>query len=77
MASIALIIIAIISIMAGNRYNFRNFRIYGLSLAIFSVFKLIVFDIRETGSKAVGMLFAGVLCLVIVYLYNKGSKKLE
>ena len=77
MASIALIIIAIISIMAGNRYNFRNFRIYGLSLAIFSVFKLIVFDIREAGSKAVGMLFAGVLCLVIVYLYNKGSKKLE
>jgi cbb3-type cytochrome oxidase subunit 3 len=74
LVTIGLIVMAIISIIAGNKYNFKNFRIYGLSLIFLSAAKLLVFDFSSSGLGAVGMLLAGILCLCVVFIYNKGNK---
>jgi len=74
LVTIGLIVMAIISIIAGNKYNFKNFRIYGLSLIFLSAAKLLVFDFSSSGFGAIGLLLAGILCLCVVFIYNKGNK---
>ena len=75
--SVCLIILAIISILAGNKYKFKNFRIYGLTLVLLSATKLVVFDFMTTGIGAIGTIVAGILCLGIVFIYNKGNRDNE
>lgn len=74
--SILCLIIAICSIKFGFSKNIKAFRLYGLYLSIFSVLKLLLFDIGATNSLLMVFSFigAGVLCFVIVWFYNKMSE---
>ena len=74
--SILCLIIAICSIKFGFSKNIKAFRLYGLYLSIFSVLKLLLFDIGTTNSLLMVFSFigAGVLCFVIVWFYNKMSE---
>lgn len=75
-SSILCLIISILAIKFGFSKNIKAFRLYGLYLSIFSVFKLLLFDIGATNSLLMVFSFigAGVLCFVIVWFYNKMSE---
>lgn len=74
--SILCLIIAILSIKFGFSKNIKAFRLYGLYLSIFSVFKLLLFDLALGSSlfSVFSFIFAGILCFVIVWFYNKMSE---
>lgn len=74
--SIICIIIAIASIYFGFRIKFKGFRIYGLGLSLFGVFKLCLFDIYiDNPLVRVGsFILAGILCFIIVFIYSKLSE---
>lgn len=74
--SILCLIIAICSIKFGFSKNIKAFRLYGLYLSIFSVFKLLLFDLALGSSlfSVFSFIFAGILCFVIVWFYNKMSE---
>lgn len=74
--SILCLIIAIFAIKFGFSKNIKAFRLYGLYLSIFSVFKLLLFDIGASNSllRVFSFIGAGILCFVIVWFYNKMSE---
>ena len=74
--SILCLLLAIISIWFGFNKQIKSFRLYGLYLSIFSVLKLILVDLTYDNSllRVVGFIGAGILCFVIVWIYNKMSE---
>ena len=74
--SILCLIIAIFAIRFGFSKNIKAFRLYGLYLSIFSVFKLLLFDIAANNSllRVFSFIGAGILCFIIVWFYNKMSE---
>lgn len=74
--SIGWLILAIILIAFGFYFQYKYMRMYGLGLTMFSVCKLLIFDI-DYGSPAVrafSFLLSGVLCFVINLIYNRMQK---
>lgn len=74
--SIVCLLLAIISIWFGFNKQIKSFRLYGLYLSIFSVLKLILVDLTYDNSllRVAGFIGAGILCFVIVWIYNKMSE---
>ena len=77
--SIALIIIAAISIMVGFGIGNKSVRLYGLILSIISVAKLVLVDITYDNSltRAFSFLICGLICFGISILYNYVEKNKE
>ena len=77
--SISLIILAIISIILGFKFEFKSLRIYGLILSMFSIAKLIMIDVSYDNliQRAFGFLVCGILCFGINLIYNKIDKNLK
>ena len=75
-SSILCLIIAIFAIKFGFSKNIKAFRLYGLYLSIFSVFKLLLIDIGAANSllRVFSFIGAGILCFIIVWFYNKMSE---
>ena len=75
--SISLLIIAIVFILLGFIYKLKSFRIYGLSLTMISVVKLVLVDIshENTMQTVLALLICGTLCFGINFIYNVLSKK--
>lgn len=78
-ASICCLILAVASIIAGFKFNFKPFRLYGLIVTLVSVAKLILFDITyaDTIAKSLSYIVAGIICFIIVLIYNIMNKQLE
>ncbi len=77
--SIACLIIAIASIIIGFIYMVQSLRMYGLCLSIGSVLKMMLFDIKYEDSmgRVFGYIASGILCFVIVWIYNRMQAKLK
>ncbi len=75
--SIVCFILAIISIAVGFKAEYRSLRLFGLALAVISIFKLIMVDIsyNNTLGNAFSFFASGVLCFVISMIYNYIAKK--
>lgn len=75
--SVILLLIAIASILCGFMIKNKSIRLYGLVLSMFSIFKLIVYDISydNTLMRAISFLICGILCFVISLIYNYIDKK--
>lgn len=74
--SIGWLVLAIILIFLGFYFKFKYIRVYGLGLTMFSVCKLLIFDI-DYGNPAVrafSFLLSGVLCFAINLIYHKMQK---
>ena len=77
--SISTLLFAIISIIAGFKFFFKSFRIYGLTLSLISVAKLILVDISydNTLGHALSFFVCGVLCFVISMIYHLIDKRMR
>lgn len=77
--SILCLVISIFYIILGFKVKEKSYRLYGLGLSLFSVFKLILIDISYTDSitHSLSFIICGLLCFVIVWVYNKMSKSLS
>lgn len=77
--SLVCLVISIISIMLGFYKGIKSLRLYGLVLAIISIFKLLMVDISydNTASRAFSFLLSGILCFVISLIYNKIDGKFK
>lgn len=77
--SILCLILAICAIVFGFNKNLKSFRLYGLYLSIFSVLKLLLIDLTYSNSllRVFSFIGAGLLCFVIVWIYNKMSERSE
>lgn len=77
--SIFCLVISIFCIIIGFKVKEKSYRLYGLGLSLFSVFKLILIDISYTDSitHSLSFIICGLLCFVIVWVYNKMSKSLS
>ena len=75
--SVILLLIAIASILWGFMIKNKSIRLYGLGLSMFSIFKLIVYDMSydNTLMRAISFLICGILCFVISLIYNYIDKK--
>lgn len=77
--SILLILMAIASIVVGFVFNYKSLRVYGLALAMISIFKLVMVDIHydNTLGNALSFFISGVLCFAISMIYNFIGKKIR
>lgn len=77
--SILLILMAIASIVIGFMFNYKSLRVYGLALAMISIFKLVMVDIHyeNTLGNAMSFFVSGVLCFAISMIYNFIGKKIR
>lgn len=75
--SIGWLVLAIALILSGFKWQYKYLRMYGLFLSMFSIVKLLVFDISYDNPviRAGSFLVSGGLCFVISLLYNAYSKK--
>ena len=66
-------------ILIGFRIKRKGIRLYGLTVLMLSVLKMILVD--TTGNnpivKVIAMIVGGMICLGISYLYNKLEKRLS
>ena len=71
--SITYLLIAITSIVIGFKKENKPIRIYGLVLSMFSIVKLILWDISYNSLpiRALGFLVCGMLCFAISFIYHK------
>lgn len=71
--SITYLLIAITSIIIGFKKENKPIRIYGLILSMFSIVKLILWDISYNSLpiRALGFLVCGMLCFAISFIYHK------
>lgn len=71
--SITYLLIAIASIIIGFKKENKPIRIYGLLLSMFSIVKLILWDISYNSLpiRALGFLVCGMLCFAISFIYHK------
>lgn len=77
--SILTLIIAVISIIIGFKLKKKSFRISGLWLSLFSSLKLVLIDISYDNSisRILSLIFSGLLCFGIVWVYNRMSESLK
>lgn len=77
--SIVCLLIAVVSIIWGFREELKSFRLYGLILSLCSVLKLVMIDISYDNSlgRIFSFIASGLLCFLIVWIYNKMSEKLK
>ncbi|MBR0164506.1 MAG: DUF2339 domain-containing protein [Lachnospiraceae bacterium] len=77
--SIVLMALSIAAVAAGFFFRERTVRIYGLSLAIVTCFKIALFDFAELLDTQRILLFlvSGILALVISFLYIRLEKRLK
>lgn len=70
--SIGFLLFAICCIVLGSFVQRKVIRLYGLTLAILSVLKCVIFDIQYSSSlyRPVGLLVAGLLCFGISWIYT-------
>ena len=75
--SIGWLVLSIALILSGFKWQYKYLRIYGLFLSMFSIMKLLVFDISYDNPiiRAGSFLVSGGLCFIISLLYNKYNKK--
>lgn len=75
--SIVGIILAVIFVSAGFRFQFKGLRLYGLCLSMLCVIKLIFFDIVLDNAiyRAGSFLIAGLLLFLISFIYFRLEKK--
>lgn len=75
--SIIGIILAVIFVTAGFKYQFKSLRLYGLCLSMLCVVKLIFFDIVFDNAffRAGSFLVAGLLLFLISFIYFRLEKK--
>ncbi len=71
--SVAGLIVAISSIVAGFKLSIKNIRLYGLILTIMMVAKFILVDLSQENSivRVLALVFGGALCFLISYIYNR------
>lgn len=74
--SIACLLVAICSIVAGFKIHKKALRIYGLILANICVIKLVLLDMdyENAVGRALGFFVCGVLCFTISFIYSKLEK---
>lgn len=77
--SIVCLLIAVSSIVIGFKSELKSFRFYGLILSICSVLKLVLIDINYDNSlgRIFSFISAGLICFMIVWIYNRMSEKLK
>lgn len=77
--SIIGLIIAILSISFGFRFQFKSLRLYGLILTIIMVIKFILIDLSEENSitRVISLIIGGLICFGISVIYNKLNTKIE
>lgn len=77
--SVLCLLISIFCIVIGFKIKEKAYRVYGLGLSLFSVLKLSLVDISYTNSivHSLSFIICGLLCFVIVWVYNKMSKSLD
>lgn len=75
--SIGWLVLALLLICAGFALEYKYMRVYGLGLTMFSICKLLIFDItyHNPALRAFCFLLSGVLCFLINLLYNKMQKE--
>lgn len=78
-ASIGFLLLAICGIITGAVVMRKAMRVYGLVLAIVSVLKCVLLDIKYSSSlyRPVGLLVAGLLCFGISWIYTVVERKLN
>lgn len=79
LTSIICLLIAIVCILTGFRLEAKYLRIYGLTLTMLAVAKLLLFDISYTDSigRIVSFFTCGILCFLINFIYSFVVKKYE
>ena len=77
--SIVGLVISAIFIVLGFRFKNKSMRLLGLITMIIYVIKISLFDIpngsNDTISAALMLLFGGIICFIISFIYNKLDKK--
>lgn len=77
--SLILIAVAASAVALGFKMRRKSFRIYGLVLLIISILKMVLFD-WDGGNlwiRVFAFIGAGIICLILSYLYNRLEKNLE
>lgn len=77
--SITCIVLAIVSVIAGFAIKHKVLRLYGLTLSLISVVKLVMIDIYYNNSvgRTLSFFVSGLLCFVISIIYNHIDKKMK
>ena len=71
--SIIFISVAVLFIIFGQKINLKSLRLYGLWMTLILVFKLLMIDISYKNSigRVFSLIFSGLLCFAINFIYNK------
>ena len=77
--TIACLVLALTFIILGFLTMYKAIRLYGLILALYSIFKLVIFDVTydSTLGRALTIMGCGVLAFIISFIYNRISKKMD
>lgn len=77
--SIACLILAILLIIVGFRLEYKILRIYGLTLSLISIIKLVLLDIEYSGTtaRAFSFFICGILCFIVSAIYNRVDKQMS
>lgn len=77
--TLACLILALAFIIFGFARMYKPIRLYGLLLSIYSIFKLVLFDVHydSTLARALTIMGCGLLAFAISFVYNLISRKLE
>ena len=77
--SIICLLIAIACILIGFGLQVKQLRIYGLTLSMLAIAKLLLFDIsyKDSIAKIISFFVCGLLCFLINFIYSIVTKKYE
>ena len=75
--SIVLMVLATVCILFGFKFKNKSTRIYGLSVLLMSVIKIVIVDMwgQDSIIRVVALMFGGVICFAISALYNNFEKR--
>ena len=79
LVTIACLVLALAFIILGFLTMYKAIRLYGLILALYSIFKLVIIDVTydSTLGRALTIMGCGVLAFIISFIYNRISKKMD
>lgn len=77
--SISGLALAVLFIIVGFKFLLRGCRLYGLVVSLLCVIKLVMFDIQyeSTIMRPAGLLFSGILCFGISWIYSRLERKIK
>lgn len=77
--TLACLILALAFIIFGFARMYKPIRLYGLILSLYSIFKLVLFDVQynSTLARALTIMGCGLLAFAISFVYNLISRRLE